>query len=251
MFLLRTAAFGNWDVSSLTAAESFLSGATSFSLENYDKLLVGWADVNRADGEMALQSSVPFEGPPSGYTNATARQYLIDTYGWVITDGGYKGLAGTLGTANAETLGNAAATASQTLHGLGGNDTLIGGTAADHLYGGAGNDRLTGNGGADTFHYLFTNSGNDTFTDFNPTVDKIDISVLLDGYGVAGYGTTLGDFVTVTSNSVDQTVTLTIDANGANTAVVPLVTITLEGLANYTAFDTLQELMDANALIYT
>jgi surface protein len=241
---------GDWDVSSVTSANNFLGGATSFSLENYDKLLVGWADVNTALGETGLQSGVAFGGAPVGYTNATAMIYMLETYNWGIRDGGYMGDAGTLGSNNSETLNHSAATTSQTLHGIGGHDTLVGGAAADHLYGGAGNDRLAGNGGADTFHYLFTNAGNDTITDFNPTEDKIDISVLLDGFGVGGYGTTLADFVTVTRNDVSKTVTLTIDANGANATAVPAVTITLENLADYTAYDTLQELMDANALIY-
>jgi hypothetical protein len=52
-----------------------------------------------------------------------------------------------------------------TLHGLGGNDTLTGGTTDDILVGGAGNDTLTGAGGRDIFDYGFKNAGNDTITD--------------------------------------------------------------------------------------
>ncbi|WP_170429186.1 hypothetical protein [Ruegeria arenilitoris] len=52
------------------------------------------------------------------------------------------------------------------IHALGGDDIVIGTTGDDHIYGGAGNDTLTGNGEADTFHYGFTNAGNDEITDF-------------------------------------------------------------------------------------
>jgi Ca2+-binding RTX toxin-like protein len=101
------------------------------------------------------------------YTDATARQYLIDTYHWSVVGNGYGGFYGERakqGNNNANTLNT---TAKQTtLHGLGGNDTLTGGTTDDILVGGAGNDTLTGAGGRDIFDYGFKNAGNDTITDF-------------------------------------------------------------------------------------
>jgi hypothetical protein len=45
------------------------------------------------------------------------------------------------------------ASISITLHGLGGNDILIGDTANNILIGGKGDDTLIGNGGKDTFVY--------------------------------------------------------------------------------------------------
>jgi Ca2+-binding RTX toxin-like protein len=63
----------------------------------------------------------------------------------------------------------------QDIHGLGGNDTLTGGSVNDIITGGNGNDTLQGNGGADTFKYHFKTAGNDTILDFDTNSDKIDL----------------------------------------------------------------------------
>ncbi|MDH5645582.1 MAG: BspA family leucine-rich repeat surface protein, partial [Candidatus Heimdallarchaeota archaeon] len=97
---------GNWDVSSVTNMQAMFNGATSFnqplgewnvsqvssftffiynfalSVDNYDHLLEGWSRLN-------LQNSLSFWAGSSRYNNATARQYIIDTYGWTFNDGGY------------------------------------------------------------------------------------------------------------------------------------------------------------------
>jgi Ca2+-binding RTX toxin-like protein len=59
----------------------------------------------------------------ANYTDATARQYLIDTYHWTINDDVFDGSKTIKGSNNANTLNT---TAKQTtLHGLGGNVTLL------------------------------------------------------------------------------------------------------------------------------
>ena len=83
------------------------------------------------------------------------------------------------------------------LDGQTGNDTLSGGEAADRLLGRLGNDRLigglgadvlTGGGDADTFVYQTLPGFNwqessvnfrDTITDFQPGIDRIDVSFIL------------------------------------------------------------------------
>ncbi|MDH5404093.1 MAG: BspA family leucine-rich repeat surface protein [Candidatus Heimdallarchaeota archaeon] len=72
---------GNWDVSGVTIMSSMFSGVT-LNYSNYDHLLEGWSSLN-------LQISILFSGGLSKYTNASARQYLIDTFGWTIFDGGF------------------------------------------------------------------------------------------------------------------------------------------------------------------
>ena len=62
------------------------------------------------------------------------------------------------GTTQGETL-NGLSGYSNVLHGLEGNDTLVGGTRADQLYGGPGNDSLDGGAGDDL---LEGGTGNDT-----------------------------------------------------------------------------------------
>ena len=72
---------GSWDVAALTNAENMFFGI-SLSRENYDGLLMGW-------GAQTLQNNVPFNGGNSNFcAGAAARQHMIDTYGWAITDGG-------------------------------------------------------------------------------------------------------------------------------------------------------------------
>jgi hypothetical protein len=44
--------------------------------------LRGWAKLDIAAGESAIQSNVTWD--IENYTDATARQYLIDTYHWMI-----------------------------------------------------------------------------------------------------------------------------------------------------------------------
>jgi surface protein len=73
---------GAWNPSSATSFAYFLQDVT-LSTTNYDALLTGWA-------ARSLQSGINFHAGNSIYSNAAAaRQYIIDTFGWTITDGGY------------------------------------------------------------------------------------------------------------------------------------------------------------------
>jgi hypothetical protein len=58
----------------------------------------------------------------ANYTDATARQYLIDTYHWTINAGNFDGSKTIKGNNNANTLHTTAT--KTTLHGLGGNEVL-------------------------------------------------------------------------------------------------------------------------------
>ncbi len=74
---------GNWDVSSLISADLMFDG-TYLSTANYDALLIGWSD-------QSLHSGVSFSGGSSTYCKedaVSAKEKLLNTYGWTITDGG-------------------------------------------------------------------------------------------------------------------------------------------------------------------
>jgi surface protein len=72
---------GGWDVTSLTNAEAMFSGA-ALSTANYDALLIGW-------NSQPLQSGVKFDAGNSTYCQGeVARDNMINTFGWAITDGG-------------------------------------------------------------------------------------------------------------------------------------------------------------------
>ncbi|MDG5816929.1 InlB B-repeat-containing protein [Chitinispirillales bacterium ANBcel5] len=77
---------GGWDVSSVTNMFMMFSDVT-LSVENYDALLIGWANLAEGSG---VQEDVIFHGGDSQYSSAAAgaRDYLITEFGWNITDGG-------------------------------------------------------------------------------------------------------------------------------------------------------------------
>jgi len=72
---------GAWSVMSLTHAGWMFSGVT-LSTENYDSLLTGW-------GGQILKNNVPFDGGNATYCEGeAARNSMVVTYNWAITDGG-------------------------------------------------------------------------------------------------------------------------------------------------------------------
>ncbi|MCF6359226.1 MAG: BspA family leucine-rich repeat surface protein [Cyclobacteriaceae bacterium] len=72
---------GGWNVSNVTLMFNMLNGS-GLSVDNYDKLLTGWA-------LLTLQNGVNFGASNLFYcAAATARAELISTYSWFITDAG-------------------------------------------------------------------------------------------------------------------------------------------------------------------
>ena len=71
-----------WNVSKVTNMVRMFRGVT-LSTENYDALLRGWR-------ELPLQMDVPvtFHGGNSKYCDESARDILVNTYNWSITDDG-------------------------------------------------------------------------------------------------------------------------------------------------------------------
>jgi Ca2+-binding RTX toxin-like protein len=69
------------------------------------------------------------------------------------------------------------------LYGLAGVDSLSGGDGNDFLVGGAGADKMAGGAGADTFVYGSAAEGGDTITDFDTTMDHIQLSA--SGFGIS------------------------------------------------------------------
>jgi Ca2+-binding RTX toxin-like protein len=92
------------------------------------------------------------------------------------------------GAANASGTGNALAnvilgnSGGNLLKGLAGNDVINGGAGADRIYGGLGADVQTGGTGADRFIVSTlsesTQAASDRVTDFDPTLDLIDVSAI-------------------------------------------------------------------------
>ncbi len=73
---------GNWNILSATNMDFMFSGA-GLSLINYDRTLNAWANLP------TLQNNVIFKAGSSRFCESSeARQFIIDTYGWTITDAG-------------------------------------------------------------------------------------------------------------------------------------------------------------------
>ncbi|MDB4402906.1 BspA family leucine-rich repeat surface protein [Algibacter sp.] len=73
---------GNWDVSNVgNLNASFMGNTISFSAENYDNLLIGWATKT-------LQPSVGFDVLTTYCNGEDAKNHIINTYGWSIADAG-------------------------------------------------------------------------------------------------------------------------------------------------------------------
>jgi surface protein len=110
----------SWNVSSVTSMNQMFSGASSFdqsldawnissvlnmgemfkdvtlTTSNYDDMLVSWS-------LLLLQNDVPFHAGNSQFhagTAETARQLIIDMFGWTITDGGQVPMAPSAPTLN-------------------------------------------------------------------------------------------------------------------------------------------------------
>lgn len=73
---------GSWNVSQTTVFNRILNG-TNLSPAHYDSLLLGWSQLNLASGKT-------FDAKPAQYSSASAsaRDYIINTFGWVINDNG-------------------------------------------------------------------------------------------------------------------------------------------------------------------
>jgi surface protein len=72
----------SWNINNVTSFDSIFD-QTSLSTKNYDSILISWSSQNPKSG-------VLFRDTPTQYCKGqTARQSLIDNYGWTITDGGY------------------------------------------------------------------------------------------------------------------------------------------------------------------
>jgi surface protein len=78
---------GGWDVSSVTSM-NYMFNDIKLSTAYYNRLLINWASET-------LQPNVTFSAGNSQYSPGTAsnaRQYLIDSVNWSITDGGLSNL---------------------------------------------------------------------------------------------------------------------------------------------------------------
>lgn len=103
------------------------------------------------------------------------------------------------------------------LYGGDGDDQLRGGNGNDILYGGDGYDELYGQGGADDFIFEAISAFNDidSIKDFNTSQsDRLDLSDLIQGFDPLTDA--IEDFVQITTNGADSTLSVDIDGGADN-----------------------------------
>lgn len=127
-----------------------LGGGTSFGLTALNSGASGGSSTLDFGALQTLGASYVYRAAAG---NAEVKGGLLGGGGLAV------GVDAVFGTAVGDTLDASQATQAMALHGLGGNDTLIGGAGDDVLVGGADNDVLTGGLGNDT---LIGDAGDDT-----------------------------------------------------------------------------------------
>ena len=72
---------GTWDISNVTDM-AFMFNDSGLSTANYDRLLIGWAELD-------LNTGLTFGAGGIQYcTGKSSREHLVETYDWTINDGG-------------------------------------------------------------------------------------------------------------------------------------------------------------------
>jgi len=81
----NTTSFAGWNINGITNFDGLMLASGGMTTANYDATLISWAAQNPSTGE-----AVHFGGSTYtlGGTAEAAKNTLINTYGWIITDGG-------------------------------------------------------------------------------------------------------------------------------------------------------------------
>ncbi|MDD5033813.1 MAG: ExeM/NucH family extracellular endonuclease [Methylococcaceae bacterium] len=98
--------------------------------------------------------------------------------------------------------------------GTAGADTLVGTAGPDMLIGLTGADTLTGAAGSDQFVYNRIQDGLDTIADFSTGSDKIVLTPLLQGIGIASANPLTAGYVICTDSGTDGLISIDPDAAG-------------------------------------
>jgi len=101
------------------------------------------------------------------------------------------------------------------INGTAGRDNLIGTAGDDVITGGIGADTLTGGAGADQFVFTSLRDGVDTITDFQPGVDRIVLTQLLQSVGISSANPLASGHVTCQASGSDAMIGIDIDAAGS------------------------------------
>ena len=214
-----------------------------------------YAEVT-GDKEITLTFDESLASPPSGFSvsggGVNVSNTSIDTRSdnkVVLATGSDIQSASTVSYYNgavSDITGNALASLPNVVVGTSKRDTidLTSLTSSSFVVAGAGDDAITASSGSDVFDYNFITDGNDTISGFNKSVDKIDLSDLLQ----YSNGQDISKFIEVINGNI-----INIDAHGrGNTSALAGtgerdISITLNGVTGL----TLNGLINDGVLILT
>ena len=81
----------DWNIVNISSMNAFMLNVTTFSTANYNATLIGWVATLDAyvlaGNSYSLTPSPNFGNAVATGSGVTARNTLINTYGWSITDG--------------------------------------------------------------------------------------------------------------------------------------------------------------------
>ncbi len=102
----------------------------------------------------------------------------------------------------------------KSISGTTGRDTLVGSAGDDVISGGIGADTLTGGAGADQFVFTSLRDGTDTITDFQPGIDRIVLTQVLQSVGIGSNAPLADGYVTCKATGSDALIGIDTDAAG-------------------------------------
>ena len=228
------------------------SGYIALGLKDTVAPSLRYAEVT-GDKEITLTFDESLASPPSGFSvsggGVNVSNTSIDTRSdnkVVLTTGSDIQSASTVsysGTGVSDIAGNALTSLPNVVVGTSVAGTFTTPSNGGTVVAGAGDDDITASSGSDVFDYNFITDGNDTITGFNKSVDKIDLSDLLQ----YSNGQDISKFVAVSDDGTKTTINVDAHGRGNTSAATRDISITLSGVTGL----TLDSLIKDKVLILT
>ena len=232
------------------------SGYIALGLKDTVAPSLRYAEVT-GDKEITLTFDESLASPPSGFSvsggGVNVSNTNIDTRSdnkVVLTTDNTLQPASTVsysGTGVSDIAGNALTSLPNVVVGTSVAGTFTTPSNGGTVVAGAGDDKIMASSGSDVFDYNFITDGNDTISGFDKSVDKIDLSDLLQ----YSNGQDISKFVAVSDDGTKTTINVDAHGRGNTSALAGTgerdISITLSGVTG----STLESLINDGVLVVT